>query len=56
MELRKIARYRKSLIEERSRELNRLQKVLEGASIKLDYVVKDINGKSSHSPVGYLIQ
>ena len=46
-ELREIARYRKSLIEERSREINRLQKILEGANIKLDSVVKDINGKSS---------
>jgi len=46
-ELRELARYRKSLIEERAREINRLQKVLEGANIKLDSIVKDINGKSS---------
>ena len=46
-ELREIARYRKSLIEERARELNRLQKILEGANIKLDSVVTDINGKSA---------
>ena len=46
-ELREIARYRKSLIEERCREINRLQKILEGANIKLDSVVKDITGKSS---------
>ena len=46
-ELREVARYRKSLIEERSREVNRLQKILEGANIKLDSVVKDITGKSS---------
>lgn len=46
-ELRELARYRKSLIEERSRELNRLQKILEGANIKLASVVKDINGVSS---------
>ncbi len=46
-ELRELARYRKSIIEERSRELNRLQKVLEGANIKLDSVVSDINGKSA---------
>ena len=43
-ELRELARYRKSLIEEHSRELNRLQKILEGANIKLASVVKDING------------
>ena len=35
-ELREIARYRKSLIEERVRELNRLQKVLQGANIKAE--------------------
>ena len=46
-ELREIARYRKSLIEERSREINRLQKVLEGANIKLDSVVTNIIGKSA---------
>lgn len=46
-ELRELTRYRKSLIEERCRETNRLQKILEGANIKLDSVVKDINGKSS---------
>lgn len=46
-ELREITRYRKSLTEERSRETNRLQKILEGANIKLDSVVKDINGKSA---------
>lgn len=46
-ELREITRYRKSLTEERCREVNRLQKILEGANIKLDSVVKDINGKSA---------
>ena len=46
-ELREIARYRKSLVEERSREVNRLQKVLEGANIKLGSVVGDIRGKSA---------
>lgn len=48
-ELREIARYRKSLVEERARELNRLQKMLEGANIKLDSVVKSINGKSARN-------
>ena len=45
-EIREITRYRKSLTEEWCRESNRLQKILEGANIKLDSVVKDINGKS----------
>lgn len=46
-ELREITRYRKSLTEERCREVNRLQKILEGANIKLDSVVKDITGKNA---------
>ena len=46
-ELREITRYRKSLTEERCREVNRLQKILESANIKLDSVVKDITGKSA---------
>ena len=35
-ELRDLVRYRKRLIEERAREANRVQKVLETANIKLD--------------------
>lgn len=54
-ELREIARYRKSLIEERSREVCRLQKILEGANIKLDSVVKDINGKSARKLLDRII-
>ena len=38
-ELRELTRYRKSLTEECSRELSRLQKVLEGANVKLASVV-----------------
>ena len=45
-ELRELTRYRKSLIEERAREVNRIQKVLEGANIKLGSVVSDVLGKS----------
>ena len=46
-ELREITRYRQSLVEERARELNRIQAVLEGANIKLSSVVTDINGRTS---------
>ena len=46
-ELREASRYRKSLIEERARELNRLQKMLEGGNIKLASVVSNINGRSA---------
>jgi transposase len=55
-ERREIARYRKSLIEERAREINRLQKVLEGANIKLASVVRDINGKSSRKLLGTIVE
>lgn len=48
-ELRELVRYRKSLVQERNRELNRLQKMLEGANIKLSGTIKDINGKSARN-------
>ena len=48
-ELRELVRYRKSLVGERTRELNRPQKMLEGANIKLSGTVSDINGKSARS-------
>ena len=43
-ELRELVRYRKSLVQERSREANRIQKVLEGANIKLGSVATDVLG------------
>lgn len=46
-ELRELVNYRKSLVGERNRELNRLQKMLEGANIKLSGTISDINGKSA---------
>jgi transposase len=46
-ELRELVRYRRSIIEERARQHNRIQKVLEGANIKLASVVSDIMGVSS---------
>ena len=45
-ELREITRYRQEVIEERARELNRIQAVLEGCNIKLSSVITDISGKS----------
>ena len=54
-ELRELVRYRKSLVSERTRELNRLQKMLEGANIKLSGTVSNINGKSARSILEYLI-
>jgi transposase len=46
-EFRELTRFRKSQLEERARTLNRLQKMLEGANIKLSSWVSDINGKSA---------
>ena len=45
-ELRELVRYRRKLIEERTREYNRLEKVLEGANIKITTVASKITGKS----------
>jgi transposase len=47
-ELRELTRYRTTLVRERAAEVNRLQKVLEGANIKLAAVAKDITGASGH--------
>ena len=46
-EFRELTRYRMSRIEERARELNRLQKMLEGANIKLGNVVSEITGDTA---------
>lgn len=54
-ELRELVRYRKSLVGERGRELNRLQKMLEGANIKLSGTISDINGKSARNLLEYLL-
>jgi len=54
-ELRELVRYRKSLINERAREVNRLQKVLEGCNIKLTSVVSDITGMSAKSMLKAII-
>lgn len=48
-ELRELVGYRKSLLKEQTAELNRLQKVLEGANIKLSGTVSTINGKSGRN-------
>jgi len=55
-ELRELVRYRRSLVQERSREHNRVQKVLEGANIKLASVVSDIMGLSSRDMLAAMIE
>ena len=45
-ELRELTRYRTALVRERSDEINRLHKTLEGANIKLSSVASDLMGRS----------
>jgi transposase len=55
-EYRELTRYRNSRIEERAREINRLQKMLEGANIKLSSAVSDITGKSARDLIKLVIE
>jgi transposase len=48
-ELRDLVRYRLTLVDERSRVINRLQKVLEDANIKLSAVATDLQGVSAQA-------
>jgi transposase len=54
-ELRDLTRYRKSLIQDRTREANRLHKVLEDAGIKLATVASDVLGVSGRAMLGALV-
>jgi transposase len=53
--LRNLTRYRKTQIEERQREANRLHKILEDTGIKLDCVASDILGKSGRAMLDALV-
>ncbi len=48
-ELRELVRYRRSLIRQRAQMVNRVQKVLEGANIKLSSVASNIMGASGRA-------
>ena len=50
-ELRELARYRLSLVQERSRFASRLQKVLEDTNIKLAAVATDMQGVSAQAMI-----
>ena len=54
-ELRELLRTRKQLGRQQSRHIQRLQKTLEGANIKLDSVITDIVGKSGRAMIRALI-
>jgi transposase len=54
-ELRELTRYRTQLVRERTAEVNRLQKTLEGASIKLAAVASDVMGVSARAMLEALV-
>ena len=54
-DLRDLTRYRKSLTDERVREVQRLQKFLESANIKLSSVAADVMGVSGRAMLEALI-
>jgi transposase len=55
-ELRELVRYRRSMIEERSREVARIQKILEGANIKLSSVASNVLGVSGRKILDSIIR
>jgi transposase len=54
-ELRELVRYRTTLVRERASEVNRIQKTLEGANIKLGSVASDVLGKSGREMLECLV-
>ena len=55
-ELRNLSRYRKAQIEERTREAQRLEKILQDAGVKLSSVATDILGVSGRAMLTALVQ
>jgi len=55
-ELRELVRYRRTVIEQRAHDVQRIQKVLEGANIKLSDVASDIMGASGRAMLERLIE
>ena len=55
-ELREATRYRKSLVQERARGLNRLQKMLEGANIKITTQLSEVLGITSRNLIEYVLE
>jgi transposase len=55
-ELRTLLRHRRKLVNERSKEKNRLQNILEDANIKLGSVVSDIFSKTGQGIVNLLLE
>lgn len=55
-DMRDLTRYRTKLVQERAREVNRVQKLLEGANIKLASVATDVLGVSGRLMLEALIE
>jgi transposase len=53
--LRELTRYRTKLVQERARVVNRLQKLLEAANIKLSSVVTDVMGVSARAMLAQIV-
>ncbi len=54
-ELRELTRYRTTLTQERAAEINRIQKTLEGANIKLGAVITNVAGVSGRDMLAAII-
>jgi hypothetical protein len=54
--VRELTRYRKTLVQSRADEANRLQKTLEGANLKLASVATDVLGMSGRAMFAALIE
>ncbi len=55
-DMRDLTRYRTKLVQERAREVNRVQKLLEGANIKLASVATDVLGVSGRLMLEAMIE
>lgn len=55
-DLRELTRFRTALVQDRSRAVNRLQKSLEGANIKLASVLSDVTGVSGQRILDALLE
>jgi transposase len=55
-ELRDLTRARKQLVNERTRHIQRIQKVLEDANLKIDSYITDLLGKSGRAVLNALVE
>lgn len=55
-ELREATRYRNSIIQERTIAINRLQKMLEGANIKIGTILNSVQGVTCRNLIEYVLE